>query len=121
MIARIWHGTVPTAKAAAFYNYMHSTEVSDVRSRPGNRGVAVATRAEGDRTHFWFLSLWGSFEEIRAFAGDDLESAVYYPRDAEFLTEFEPKVVHVEVPCLELAAALLTGGCSERPAGQTLR
>lgn len=106
MIARIWHGWVPSAKAAAFYDYMHATEVADVRSRPGNRGVAVATRADGDRTHFWFLSLWDSLDQIRAFAGADLERAVYYPRDAEFLTEFEPKVVHVDLPCLELAAAI---------------
>ncbi len=103
MIARIWHGWVPSAKTAAFYEYMQATEVTDVRSRPGNRGVAVATRADGDRTHFWFISLWSSFDEIRAFAGPNLESAVYYPRDAEFLTEFEPTVLHVEVPHLDLA------------------
>ncbi len=105
MIARIWHGWAPSAKAPAFYDYMQTTEVTDVRSRPGNRGVAVATRVDGERTHFWFISLWGSLDEIRAFAGPDLERAVYYPRDAEFLTDFEPTVLHVEVPHLDFASA----------------
>ena len=34
---------------------------------------------------------------IKAFAGDDIELAKYYPEDKDFLIEFEPKVVHYEV------------------------
>jgi hypothetical protein len=34
---------------------------------------------------------------IKAFAGDDVETAKYYPEDRDFLLEFEPKVVHYEV------------------------
>ncbi|MGH8198223.1 MAG: hypothetical protein ACRETI_08630 [Steroidobacteraceae bacterium] len=33
----------------------------------------------------------------RAFAGDDLEQAKYYPEDADFLLEYEPRVVHYQV------------------------
>jgi hypothetical protein len=33
----------------------------------------------------------------RAFAGDELEKAKYYPEDAEYLLEYEPRVVHYEV------------------------
>ena len=34
---------------------------------------------------------------FRAFAGDEWERAKYYERDAEFLVELEPDVVHFEV------------------------
>ncbi len=43
------------------------------------------------------ISLWESEEAIRAFAGDDLERARYYPEDAEYLLELEPRCTHYEV------------------------
>ena len=60
-------------------------------------GVFVLTRREGKVAHFVFLSLWESLEAIRAFAGDDLEKARYYPEDRDFLLELEPTVTHYEV------------------------
>ena len=36
-------------------------------------------------------------DSIRAFAGEDAETAKYYPEDKDFLLEFESKVVHYEV------------------------
>jgi len=39
-------------------------------------------------------------EAIRAFAGDTLEKARYYPEDAAFLLELEPTVTHYEVGVL---------------------
>ncbi len=38
-----------------------------------------------------------AFTNGRAFAGADVEKAKYYPEDAEFLLEYEPRVVHYEV------------------------
>lgn len=43
------------------------------------------------------MTFWESLDAIRGFAGDDLEKAKYYPEDAEFLLEYEPRVVHYEV------------------------
>ena len=54
-------------------------------------------RREGDVTHFITLTFWESLDAIRAFAGDDVEKAKYYPEDAGFLLEYEPRVVHYEV------------------------
>ena len=34
---------------------------------------------------------------IRAFAGEGVETAKYYPEDKDFLLEFEPRVIHYEV------------------------
>ena len=38
-----------------------------------------------------------SLDAIRAFAGEDLEQAKYHPEDADYLLEYEPRVVHCEV------------------------
>jgi hypothetical protein len=43
------------------------------------------------------VSLWESVDAIRKFAGPDIERAVYYPEDKEFLLELEPNVTHYEV------------------------
>jgi len=48
-------------------------------------------------TEFITFSLWESEDAIRAFAGDDIETAVYYPEDERFLVEKEPRVRHFQV------------------------
>jgi hypothetical protein len=35
-------------------------------------------------------------DSVRKFAGEDYEKAKYYPRDKEYLLEFEEKVIHCE-------------------------
>ena len=97
MIARIWHGVVPAHKADEYYEYLKRTGLSDYRTTPGNRGVWVFRRVEGDRTHFLLTTLWDSIESVRKFAGQDEERARYYPEDSNYLLEMEPRVAHYEV------------------------
>ncbi|MET0399642.1 MAG: antibiotic biosynthesis monooxygenase [Longimicrobiaceae bacterium] len=97
MIARLWHGAVPADRADAYLEYLNRTGVPDYRATGGNRGVQVLRREEDGRTHFLLVSLWASWDAVRAFAGDDPERARYYPEDDEFLLELEPRVTHYEV------------------------
>lgn len=97
MIARMWHGRVPRAKAEAYERYLHATGLPDYRATPGNRGVYLLRRDEGDVTHFTTLTFWESVDAIKAFAGADYERARYYPEDDEYLLEREPRVVHHEI------------------------
>ena len=107
MIVRMWHGRVPVAKAAAYRAFLNARAIPDYRSVAGNLGVYILERADGDITHFITLTFWGNLEHIRAFAGDDVEKAKYYPEDRDFLLELEPTVVHYEVVGMEIAAAFL--------------
>jgi heme-degrading monooxygenase HmoA len=97
MIARTWHGVVPLEKADSYHAYLLQTGVPGLQTTPGNRGVYVMRRAEGELAHFLMISLWDSLESIRTFAGDDVERARYYPEDHDFLLELEPNVTHYEV------------------------
>lgn len=97
MIARLWHGAVAESRGDAYREYLERTGLPDYRAAPGNRGVQVLRRSEDGRTHFLLVTLWESWDAIRAFAGDDPERARYYPEDAEFLLELEPRVTHYEV------------------------
>ena len=97
MIARAWHGAVPANKAAEYGRYVHETGVTDLRATEGNRGVYVLRRVENGVAHFLVISLWHSREDIRAFAGDDIKHARYYPDDENYLLELEPHATHYEV------------------------
>ena len=97
MIARTWHGAVPANRAAEYATYVRSTGVADLRATEGNQGVYVFRRLENGVAHFIVLSLWRSREDIRAFAGEDIKRARYYPEDESYLLELEPHVSHYEV------------------------
>ncbi|MHC4177308.1 MAG: antibiotic biosynthesis monooxygenase [Planctomycetota bacterium] len=97
MIARIWHGVTPEAKADEYFGFCSQTGVVDLQATDGNREVYVLRRVENGRAHFLFVSLWESLDAIRAFAGPDVEKPRYYSRDEEFLEELEPTVRHYEV------------------------
>jgi heme-degrading monooxygenase HmoA len=97
MIARTWHGVVRAEDADAYHRYLLDTGLPDYQRTSGNRGVYVFRRVEGSVAHFLLLTLWESWEAIRAFAGSDPERARYYPEDERFLLELEPTVTHYEV------------------------
>jgi heme-degrading monooxygenase HmoA len=97
MIARIWRGVTAAEKAEQYFEYLMETGLKDYQAVPGNRGVEILRRTYEDKTEFLLISLWESYDAIRAFAGDDLERSVYYPKDQEFLLGLEPKVTHYEV------------------------
>jgi len=97
MIVRMWHGRVPSEKAAAYREFTIGRAIPDYQSVPGNISVHILERAEGEVTHFITLTFWESLDAIRAFAGEDVEQAKYYPEDKDYLLEFEARVVHYEV------------------------
>jgi heme-degrading monooxygenase HmoA len=97
LIARTWHGVVRASDADAYHRYLLETGVPEYKATPGNRGVYVLRQPQGDTAHFLLLTLWDSWDAIRAFAGDDIEKAKYYPEDERYLLELEPRVSHYEV------------------------
>jgi len=97
MIARIWHGRTDADRFDEYMDYMTRTGVRDLRATPGNQRVLVLCERGEKSADIVFISLWDSLESIRAFAGDDITKARYYPRDTEFLHELEPNVRHLDV------------------------
>lgn len=99
MIARVWHGVVPLAKADGYGAYLSDSDrgVRDYQRLPGNRGVCLLRRVEGDRVHFLLMSFWDSRGAIQAYAGEDIDRAQYFPYDLECLLDPEPTVVHYDV------------------------
>jgi heme-degrading monooxygenase HmoA len=97
VVARTWKGWTQAADADAYVDYLNETGVPGLAGTPGNLGVQVFRRLDGDRAEFVVTSLWESREAIRAFAGEEIEVAVFYPEDERFLVERELTVAHYDV------------------------
>lgn len=97
MIARIWHGRTRAADAGRYLEFLKQRAIADYKSVPGNQGVYLLRRVEGEQAHFLTLTFWESRQAIEGFAGAEIDKAKYYPEDKDFLLEFEPTVTHYEV------------------------
>jgi heme-degrading monooxygenase HmoA len=93
----MWHGRVPSSKAQAYREFLKARAIPDYQSVEGNISIHILERSEGAITHFITLTFWKDLDAVKAFAGDDVEAAKYYPEDRDFLLEFEPNVMHYEV------------------------
>ncbi len=91
----MWSGVVRTEDRDAYADYVERTGMSAYRSTPGNLDAWLLTRDLGDgRTEITTVSRWASLDAITAFAGDDIEQAVFYPEDDEYLVERDERVRH---------------------------
>lgn len=98
MIARMWRGWVADEKAAAYIAYVTETGLAGYLATAGNRGAQLLSRRLGDgRTEIVTLSWWESLDAVRAFAGDDVDVARFYPEDDEYLVDRETTVSHFDV------------------------
>ncbi len=97
VIARTWRGWTRPEDADAYAAYIQATGLAEYAAIPGNRGAYLLHRPDGDRIEFLAVSFWTDFESIAAFAGDDIDAAVFYPEDDRFLIDRETTVRHYTV------------------------
>jgi heme-degrading monooxygenase HmoA len=98
MIARTWRGWVRTERAAGYVEYIARTGLSAYTKTPGNLGAEMWTADLGDgRTEVVTVSWWSSRADIEQFAGKNIEIAVFYPEDDDYLIDRETTVTHFEV------------------------
>jgi len=94
----MWRGWVRTDRASEYVAYISRTGLTEYRQTPGNLGAEMWTRDLDDgRSEVTTLSWWASIDDVHGFAGDDIERAVFYPEDDEYLIDRETTVTHHEV------------------------
>lgn len=98
LICRQWRGRLPTGREDAYLDYFRQTGAVDYNAAAGCVGYELRYREVGDgTTEVTTISWWVSAAHIAAFAGPDIATARYYPRDAEYLVEMPPTVDHFRV------------------------
>jgi heme-degrading monooxygenase HmoA len=100
VIARVWHGKTPRAKADEYEKYL-SGAITKFPSIKGNLGYQLM-RIDGgpdgkEYTEFQVVSFWESRDAIHAYAGADIQRTHDLPRDKEFLVGMEPNVRNYEL------------------------
>jgi mannose-6-phosphate isomerase-like protein (cupin superfamily) len=99
VIARRWRGWASTPAGADAYVSHFERAVRPRLEATDDFVDAMLERVEGDdgRTEIVVVTRWASMEAIRAFAGDDVTSAVVEPEARAVLEDFETRVRHVEI------------------------
>ena len=97
VIARLWTGRTKAEDYDTYLAYLEESGVAELHATPGNRGVMVLRRLDGDEAEFGVMSFWDSLESVKAFAGEDIDVARHFPDDERFLLELTPRLKHFEV------------------------
>jgi heme-degrading monooxygenase HmoA len=104
----MWFGRTKAADYDGYLAYLEESGVAELQATPGNRGVMVLRRLDGHEAEFGVVSLWDSLDDVKAFAGQDVDAAHYYPED-----ETLPARVRTEGQALRGHSGAL--GLAERP------
>jgi hypothetical protein len=97
VIARVWRGATLAEDAEAYAAYLEETGMKGARELAGSRGTLVLRRLRAGYAEFETILLFESIDDIAAFAGDDIEEAVFFPEDDRYLVERDLTVKHYEV------------------------
>jgi antibiotic biosynthesis monooxygenase (ABM) superfamily enzyme len=97
LIARVWRGATLAEHGAEYAAYLEDTGMRRARDLPGARGTLVLRRERTGYAEFETILLFDSLADVAAFAGDELDLAVFFPEDDRYLVERELEVRHYDV------------------------
>lgn len=97
MIARVWRGATLAEDGDAYAAYLEETGMRNAREIRGSRGTLVLRRVRAGYAEFETILLFESMEDVRGFAGDELDAAVFFEQDDRYLVERDLEVRHYEV------------------------
>ena len=97
MIARHWRGLVRRDRAAAYVEHLQSETLPQLVQLAGFLDAKVLRRDLSEGAEFLVVTIWESIDSIRAFAGNDVESAVVPPKARDMMIEYDRKARHYEV------------------------
>ena len=96
MISRIWHGWTTSADADAYEQLLRSEILPGIGRLDGFLGAYVLRRDAGGEVEFVTITQFESLDAVRAFAGDDYETAVIVPEARRLLARFDERSAHYD-------------------------
>jgi heme-degrading monooxygenase HmoA len=95
-ITRVWRGWTSKSAADDYQRFLLTQLFPSMCSISGFLGADVLRRDDGDATAFVILTCFRSFDDIKAFAGDELDVAVIEPQAAKLLARHDEHATHYE-------------------------
>ena len=104
-VARLWHGWTSSADADADDALLTSEIIPGIEGRgvDGYRGMTVWRREAEGEVAFATLMRFDGMDAVRAFAGEDTETAVVPASARSLLSRFDARSVHYDVLSLDAA------------------
>jgi len=97
-IIRVWKGYgTPAGVDRYCREHFQNAVLPHLRSIGGFVEARVLTRTGRDETEVVVATVWASIDSVKAFAGENYESAVVEPVVRELLTRFDERVAHFTV------------------------
>lgn len=97
MIARTWRGWAPAATADDYQHHYQTDVAAHLRQVPGYQGAQLLRRQDGDEVEFTSITFFTDLAAVRAFAGDDHETAVLEDAARRTLSRWDERVSHADV------------------------
>lgn len=97
MISRHWRGLAKREHADAYLEHLHAETFPQLRDLSGFVSASILRRPVLDGVEFLIVTNWTSLDAIRAFAGDDVETAVVPQLVREMMIDFDRSARHFEI------------------------
>lgn len=97
MIIRCWQALAKADREAAYLAHFRAEVLPALRSLAGFHGATVLRRPRPDGIALTVLTRWESMAAVRAFAGENVESAVVAPAAQPCFHSYDPRVTHHEM------------------------
>ena len=97
MITRVWEGETKTEHSEVYSKIIKERDIPDYRKTKGFVKLTFLKRNHNNSTYFKLITFWEDFESIKNFTGPDLEKAVYYTKDKNYLIDFPGSILHYQV------------------------
>jgi heme-degrading monooxygenase HmoA len=97
VIVRSWRARAAKALAPAYAEHLRAHVVPALARLDGFERVLLLEREDRDGIEIVVETFWRSLDDVRAFAGADIERAVVADEAAALLLDFDRRVRHYEV------------------------
>ena len=97
MIARTWRGWASPSSADDYAHHYETDVAVHLQQIPGFRGARLLRHDDGEEVLFTSITFFASMDNVRAFAGDDIEQAVVEEAARRALTRWDERVRHDDV------------------------
>ena len=99
MIARIWYGWTTPENADTYENLLKTDIFPGIAAKKiaGYRKIQLLRREHADEVEFITIMWFDSLDSIKAFTGDDYETAYVPPQARKVLKRFDTRSAHYEM------------------------
>ncbi len=97
MIARHWRGLARADRAREYEAHLLSETFPALTRIAGFVDASIHTRRTAEGVEFLVITRWQSLDAIRAFAGDDVESAVVPAIVQAMMIDYDRRAAHYDV------------------------